>query len=166
MVLSRHMAGTDGRRALVVWSGSRFVGQTVRADQQFVPLLDRINTFAEQADVFVLVTSSFRTTTNVQGAIVRPATKSNHLAGHAIDMNVQFGPNRTLANSTVLRKYPNVAAPVKGFLKAVIDDPDLRWGGQFNTPDPVHIDDGLNIRNPSEWQRRYMLLQQTAQGLR
>ena len=106
------------------------------------------------------------TTTNVQGAIVKPATRSNHLVGHAIDMNVQFGPNRTFANSSVLRQFPNVPPPVAAFLQAVIDDPDLRWGGQFSTKDPVHIDDGLNLRNRAKWDQRYALLQQTAQGLR
>jgi len=146
---------------LVLYEGSRFIGEPCRADKQFVPMLDKINAYAEEADVYVRVTSSFRTTTNVNGAIVKPATYSNHLAGHGIDMNVKYGNNK-LANSTVLRKYPNVPAPVKQFLKSIIDDPKLRWGGTFNSVDPVHIDDGLN-RNMTKWKKRYQAMQEAVQ---
>ena len=147
---------------LAIYEGSRFIGKPCRADVNFVPLLDRINDYAEQAQVFIYVTSSFRTTTNVNGAIVPPATFSNHLAGHGIDMNLAYGNNQ-FANSTVLRRYPNVDPPVKKFLKSIIDDPDLRWGGNFNTKDPVHIDDGLNINDRLEWKRRYNAMQEAVQ---
>jgi len=30
----------------------------------------------------------------------------------------------------------------------------LRWGGDFNKEDPVHIDDELNRRNPHRWDRK------------
>ncbi len=99
---------------LVLFQASRFSGKPCRADIQFVPMLKKINAYAEQADIFVYVTSSFRTTTNVQGAIVKTATFSNHLAGHGIDMNIQYGNNK-FANSKVLNKYPSVPEPVKLF---------------------------------------------------
>ncbi len=147
---------------LTIYEGSRFIGKPCRADVKFVPSLKRINDYAEQAQVYIYITSSFRTTTNVNGAIVPPATFSNHLAGHGIDMNISYGNNQ-FANSTILRRYPNVDAPVKQFLKSIIDDPGLRWGGNFNTKDPVHIDDGLNIKDRAEWKRRYMAMQQAVQ---
>ena len=150
-----------GNSPLVLFEGSRFRGKPCRADVQFVPMLEKVNNYAAQANVFIHVTSSFRTTTNVNGAIVPPATFSNHLAGHGIDMNVVYG-NGDWANSKVLTKYPNVPAPVKQFLKAIIDDPQLRWGGQFRTKDPVHIDDGLN-RNMTEWRKRYEVMQKAVQ---
>ena len=147
---------------LVYYDGSRFMGKPCRADVLFVPMLDKINAYAEEAEVFVVVTSSFRTTTNVRGAIVKPATFSNHLVGHGIDMNLKFGNNQ-YANSKVLRKYPDVPAPVKQFLKSIIDDPDLRWGGKFHAQDPVHIDDGLNRRDRQEWEKRYEIMQKAVQ---
>lgn len=146
---------------LVLYQGTRFIGKPCRADVQFVPMLKKINAYAEEANVFIYVTSSFRTTTNVKGAIVKPATFSNHLAGHGIDMNVKYGNNK-LANSKMLRKHPNVPAPVKKFLDAIIDDPKLRWGGKFNTQDPVHIDDGLNKNRP-KWKKRYEVMQKAVQ---
>jgi peptidoglycan hydrolase-like protein with peptidoglycan-binding domain len=146
---------------LVLFEASRFSGKPCRADIQFVPALEKINKYAEQADVIIHVTSSFRTTTNVQGAIVKPATFSNHLAGHGIDMNIRYG-NGQFANSKVLTKYPNVPAPVKQFLSSIINDPELRWGGLFNTKDPVHIDDHLNKDRPV-WRKRYEAMQKAVQ---
>jgi len=146
---------------LVMYHGSRFVGNACRSDIEFIPMLEKVNLYAEQADVFVHVTSSFRTTTNVQGAIVPPATFSNHLVGHGIDMNVKYG-NNELANSKVLVQYPNVPDPVRAFLKLIIADPELRWGGLFNTKDPVHIDDWYN-RDKARWRIRYEVMQRAVQ---
>lgn len=146
---------------LVLFEASHFSGEPCRADKEFVPALEKINQYAKKAGVIVHVTSSFRTTTNVDGAIVKPATFSNHLVGHGIDMNVVYDQDQW-ANSTVLTKYPTVPEPVRLFLKSVIDDPMLRWGGDFRDKDPVHIDDGLN-RNMDEWQKRYQVMQKAVQ---
>lgn len=145
---------------LVLFEGSRFRGKPCRIDIDFVPALEKINAYAEQAGVFIHVTSAFRTSSNVKGAIVKPATRSNHMAGHAIDMNVIYDNKN--ANSSMLAKYPNVPAPVKQFLKSVIDDEGLRWGGLFNTKDPVHIDDGLN-GDIAKWDKRYQAMQKAVQ---
>lgn len=147
---------------LILYEGSQFRGKPCRADVQFKPMLDKINDYAVQANVFIHVTSSFRTTTNVNGAIVPPATFSNHLAGHGIDMNLVYD-NGKFANSSVMRKYPNVPEPVRLFLKSIIDDPALRWGGTFNTIDPVHIDDGLNKKDRPLWKKRYEAMQLAVQ---
>ena len=155
-----HLPG--GSSPLVYYEGSRFRGKPCRADKLFVPMLEKVNNYALQANVFIYITSSFRTTTNVQGAIVKPATRSNHLAGHGIDMNVIYGNNQW-ANSSVLIQYPNVPAPVRKFLKSIIDDPDLRWGKFFPEPDPVHIDDGLNQKPGDAWEKRYELMQRAVQ---
>ena len=151
----------SGTSPLALFEGSNFGGEPCRADVEFVPSLEKINNYAKQAKVRVHVTSSFRTSTNVAGAIVKPATFSNHLAGHSIDMNLVYGNNQW-ANSKVLTKYPAVPAPVKQFLKLIIDDPDLRWGGEFTDRDPVHIDDGLN-RNMAKWDKRYQAMQKAVQ---
>lgn len=147
---------------LVLFQGSRFQGSPCRADVEFLPSLEKINSFAEQADVYIHVTSSFRTSSNVGGAIVKPATRSNHMAGHAIDMNVIYENKKKAANSVELGKFPAVAEPVRRFIKSVIDDPVLRWGGQFSERDPVHIDDGLN-GDMARWDKRYQAMQKAVQ---
>lgn len=147
---------------LVLFEASRFMGQPCRADVQFVPMLKKINEYAEKADVYIHVTSSFRTSSNVRGAIVKPATRSNHMAGHAIDMNVLYDNKRRSANSKELAKYPSVAEPVRRFIKSIKDDPALRWGGDFRVKDTVHIDDGLNS-NTQKWDKRYQAMQKAVQ---
>lgn len=147
---------------LVLFEASRFQGQPCRADVKFLPTLKKINDYAEQADVFVHVTSSFRTSSNVAGAIVKPATRSNHMAGHAIDMNVIYNNKTKSANSQELGKYPAVAEPVRLFIKSIIDDPGLRWGGNFQVRDTVHIDDGLNS-DMALWDKRYKAMQKAVQ---
>ncbi len=147
---------------LVLFEGSRFQGQPCRADKNFIPALEKINAYAEQADVFVHVTSSFRTSSNVGGAIVKPATRSNHMAGHAIDMNVVYDNRKKSANSKELAKYPAVAEPVRRFIKSILDDPGLRWGGTFRDKDPVHIDDNLN-QDMALWDKRYKDMQKAVQ---
>ena len=147
---------------LRLFQGSRFRGKPCRADVQFLPSLKLINSYAEQADVYIHVTSSFRTTTNVKGAIVKPSKTSNHLVGHGIDMNIIYGNNQW-ANSAVLGKYPKVPAPVKQFIKSIIDDSTLRWGGKFRSKDPVHIDDNLYHTDSKKWHRRYQAMQKAVQ---
>ncbi|WP_161991936.1 M15 family metallopeptidase [Flagellimonas algicola] len=123
--------------------------------------MEKVNDYAEKADVYVYVTSSFRTSSNVNGAIVTPAKRSNHMAGHGIDMNVIYG-NDQWANSKVLNKYPAVPAPVKKFIDSIIADPKLRWGGKFRIKDVVHIDDHLN-KDRDKWEERYQAMQRAVQ---
>src|SRR5215204_4852056 len=89
---------------LTTYSGSTFTGEKVVADREFVPALEAINQHAADNDVNLLITDSFRPVGRaVRGAIVPPASRSNHLAGHGIDMNVMHGPGKAnLCNSRCL----------------------------------------------------------------
>lgn len=106
----------------------------------------------------VFITSSYRSTTLVKGAIVTPARKSNHLIGHAIDMNLIDRTTGKFCNSGCLRgsKKPR---GVTCFIGKIRSDASLRWGGDFRRSDPVHIDDATNIRNSQLWSRLYNSLQ-------
>lgn len=150
------------RSPLILYQGSRFQGKPCAADVEFLPALEKVNAYAEQADVYIHVTSAFRTSSNVAGAIVKPATRSNHMAGHAIDMNVVYNNRTKSANSVMLNKYPALPEPVRRFIKSIIDDRGLRWGGQFRAKDPVHIDDGLN-GDMARWYKRYEAMQKAVQ---
>jgi len=133
-------------------SPSNFVGGTARVHATFVAAVNRINDYAKAAGVKVYITSSYRKDANVAGAIVAPASKSNHMTGHAIDMNVQYSGG--LCNADCLSgKLPSEVA---AFISKVRADSGLRYGGDFGTPDVVHIDDGLNLDNPKEWDRQYV----------
>jgi len=124
-------------------------------DADLVPHLDRIARFAEECELKVFVTSSLRDPSGgISNAIVTPAKGSNHFVGHAIDMNLQLDSG-DFFNSSKLKKLADQPRKVRDFIKKVQDDPELRWGGDFRTPDVVHIDDGLNLRQPDVWKAKF-----------
>lgn len=149
----------DNYNPLVEFSASNFVGKKVIADKDFVPALKRINQYAKDSDVLIHVTSSFRKDTNVANAIVTPAKMSNHLIGHAIDMNIRYDVNHSKwCNSSALAKT-TLPAPVAKFINAIRNDIGLRWGGDFRKKDSVHIDDYYN-QDLAKWQKRYNKIHQ------
>ena len=153
-------SSSDGS-TLTEFIGVNFQGKKVLADDLFLPELQKIDKYAGEFGIKIHVTSSFRKDANVKGAIVTPSKMSNHMAGHAIDMNIVFPGG--WANSAYLKKSneANWHDSGKGFIDAIRDDETLRWGGDFNTEDPVHIDDGLNVRSREEWKARFAATQLT-----
>ncbi|WPU91615.1 M15 family metallopeptidase [Mucilaginibacter sabulilitoris] len=118
-------------------------------DEDFEPTLIKINSIAEKFNITVFVTSSFRIDANVAGAIVTPATHSNHMVGHAIDCNLEldgafFNSARMLTDTGVVRRFINE-----------VKAQGIRWGGDFGKPDPVHFDDGLNIKDMAAWTAKF-----------
>ncbi|WP_179957683.1 SH3 domain-containing protein [Exilibacterium tricleocarpae] len=139
----------------VTYANARFVGEKIRVDRDFTPELDKIAGFAEQTDLQIWVTSSIRQLNNqVNGAIVKPAAKSCHHIGHAIDMNLLY--RNELYNSKKLRKshHPKLPGPLLDFIQLLRKDATLRWGGDFTTEDPVHIDDNLYNRDTVLYQAK------------
>ena len=67
--------------------------------EDFKPYLDKMNEIAKRYAITVIVTSSYRVDANVKGAIVAPATHSNHMVGHAIDCDLKQG--KELYNSHI-----------------------------------------------------------------
>ncbi|WP_444995224.1 SH3 domain-containing protein [Aliikangiella sp. IMCC44359] len=140
-----------------VYANSHFIGKTIYADTDFFPCLDRLNSFAKQCNIQIYVTSSSREPDKtVQGNIVKPASRSNHLIGHAIDMNIQA--NSGFFNSKMLKKSKLDTLPteVRQFIQMIRDDKKLRWGGDFRSEDPVHIDDSFNLREPELWDKKLL----------
>ncbi|XP_073233872.1 uncharacterized protein [Porites lutea] len=118
--------------------------QTIRVEEGFYNLIRRIDQYAGECSVTVFVTSSFRTK-------VVQAKNSNHLVGHAIDMNLQ-DRNGYCSSSCLLNPNKSLAG-VTCFISRIRADPRLRWGGDFKKVDPVHIDDNLYYRDVNEWNR-------------
>lgn len=134
------------------YTNTQFIGKEARVDADFIPHLDRLNQYALDCGVKIYVTSSAREPgRTVSGAIVPPASRSNHLVGHAIDMNLQSASG--FFNSKKLKKSRFASLPdeIKRLIGLIREDEVLRWGGDFNPEDPVHIDDMLNHRNPARW---------------
>ena len=147
------LAGSEQDECVIkTYSNSQFIGKELRADADFMPHLDRLNQYALDCAVKIYVTSSAREPgRSVSGAIVPPASRSNHLVGHAIDMNLQSASG--FFNSSKLKKsnFANLPTEIKDMITLIKNDEVLRWGGDFNPEDPVHIDDRLNHRNSERW---------------
>ncbi|MCW3081699.1 M15 family metallopeptidase [Segetibacter sp.] len=119
-------------------------------DQDFVPGMDIMNEAAKSLGLEIIVISAKRDTIIVHGAIVEPAKMSNHLVGHAVDVNIIVLQTKEYYNSVKMESSTGV---VRQFIETV-KQKGLRWGGDFHEKDPVHFDDGLNIRNPEEYKQK------------
>lgn len=134
---------------------SALVGKTCTIEQGFIVAMDRLCFYANEYGLKLYINSSYRNSTAVNGAIVKPATLSNHLIGHAIDCNIVDG--KTFWNSKKLEK--ELTGNVFKLVEAVRKDTVLRWGGDFRVKDVVHFDDGLNVRDHDLWLKIYNEIQ-------
>lgn len=153
---------------LAVYSSPNIKGyyKTVYVEADFVPYMEKIQSIAKSSQVTVYVTQAFRIDgVPVDGAIVPPASHSNHLVGHAIDMNLDT-PIGWCNGDCLLAAYlnPSYNSYANNFIKQVQSN-GMRWGGVFAPTDPVHIDDGLNVYNDSEWEDLYIYIQPLCQNI-
>jgi hypothetical protein len=109
----------------------------VLANQGFVAGLDSLNTAAGTAKVQLRLNQVFRDQgVPPSGTVVPPASKSQHLIGHAADLNIVDG--QTVVTSAML--LANTAPKPATDLIAAAKVAGLRWGGDFGTRDPPHFD--------------------------
>ncbi len=125
----------------------------IRVHSGFRTSMDTIRDIANELNVQVYVISSLRRPNHpVENAIVAPARTSNHHVGYAIDVNLIFDgdwyDSKRLADWSELHDAHNV----RDFFNR-IRSAGLRWGGDFSTPDPVHIDYALNLKEPEHYAR-------------
>ncbi|WP_138497507.1 peptidoglycan-binding protein [Nostoc sp. PA-18-2419] len=149
---------------LKTFTGSQFIGKPVLADIEFIPHLEKINDFAATNGLKIYITSSARPWgVPVVTPVVPPAKMSNHLIGHAIDMNIDIGGK--LFTSHELGDFNSLPPAIKVFITDIRNHPVLRWGGDFSPPDTVHIDDGLNFHNSNIWKQKFPIIQSDLTGL-
>jgi hypothetical protein len=149
---------------LVTFTGANFMGSLVRCDVQFVDALQRVDTYAGNRGIQVVVTNSFRLVGQVVTDQVVPAVNlGNHHAGHAIDMNMRYQGQPYNSVALAPSNLSNLPQAVQDFISDIRSDNALRWGGDFTPSDPVHIDDGLNLNNPTLFQQRVQAVQAAAQ---
>jgi hypothetical protein len=99
------------------------------------------NDEASRANVHLKINQAFRRAdVPPAGAVVAPATKSQHLVGHAVDLNIVDGETINTAGMFLAKK---ATAAALAFIQAV-KAKGYRWGGDFSNVDPVHFDDLLD----------------------
>ena len=146
---------TDNFTSLMAFEGRQIKGlhgRQILVHQDFEKHMWKIDEYAGQCNVEVLIVHAYRSSVNkLTNTIVEPAKYSNHEAGHAIDFNLKYKGDYYISTQLSKRKLKNQPQPIQDFILAVRGNPDLRWGGDFGTEDPVHIDFPLNIVNKTRW---------------
>lgn len=149
----------DTLTCLKEYTGSRFRGyrgRQVLVHRDFYGIADQIHRYAVNNNLHLLITQSYRPPgKKVDDAIVEPAVTSNHLAGHALDFNVVYGGHVFESGEMRRDQFHTLPHAVKNFIKDIQSDERIRWGGDFETQDPVHIDDAVNINDSKTWNAHY-----------
>ncbi len=136
---------------IVSFKASHFRGDCF-VDEDFVPYLKKMNEVLKRFNFTWIVTSSFRRTDKVKNPIVKPAKRSNHMIGNAIDGNLIDNETGILYNS---KKMGDGVGEDDVVCAAIDVETGLRWGDTFNVPDSVHFDVEINISNPKLWEQKY-----------
>ncbi|MBK1662158.1 M15 family metallopeptidase, partial [Paracraurococcus ruber] len=130
----RHIARAAGFKTLD-YPGA--ADDEVLVNAAFLPGLDALDAAAEATGVRLLLNQAFRLEgAAVAGAVVPPATRSQHLIGHAVDLNILAGGVTITSGMMAAGSIPQ---PARDFIAAA-KRAGLRWGGDFGRPDPVHFD--------------------------
>ncbi|KAI3386350.1 hypothetical protein SNEBB_005986 [Seison nebaliae] len=137
------------------YQNSQFIGKRAYVEDGFRYAMDKMNSYAKSCGVQIYITSSFRVVGNmVNGAVVTPASQSNHHVGKAIDFNIAVNGRIVCNSSCLLRKSHSGA---KCFLNKV-QTGGLTWGGIWSTADPVHIDDRANRKSGYAAMKKLLVL--------
>ncbi len=106
-----------------------------------VDLLTTANKKAGERSVKILLNQAFRVSgAPVSGSVVPPATRSQHLIGHAIDCNIIDGDNWNSSRTFAAGRQSEGATNFISDMKAA----GFRWGGDFSNPDTPHFDKRLD----------------------
>jgi len=147
---------------LISFSGPNFIGKPLMIDEDFRPAVERMNNFLTQHTLKMFITSSARRQGQIlHGTVVPPAGMSNHLIGHAVDMNIMM--DGQLFNGDALASPATLPARIRAFFEDIKADNDLHWGIDFN--DPVHIDDRTNVLRPDVWHAKFPTIQLELEGM-
>jgi D-alanyl-D-alanine carboxypeptidase-like protein len=131
-------------------------GTQILVHETFLPVIHQVDAYAARHDVNLIITQSYRSPVKtVKDAVVTPAVRSNHLAGHAIDFNFVDGIFVYESKDLMRDKRHELPENMVRFINDIRQDETLRWGGDFQTQDPIHIDDGINIDDPDAWARQF-----------
>ena len=125
----------------------------ITVDEYFVPAMMLMDTLLEQHQLKAHPNQTGRTEgAPVPGAIVKPASHSNHLVWCAIDLNlVDPITGHVFMHSEMQGEAdPRVKAVITNWEAA-----GNRWGGEFHDHDAVHFDSGLYEKNPVLWQQKF-----------
>ena len=122
-------------------SSIKVVKDEVVISKEAKPLLKDLNDNAKSKSVSIKINQAFREHgVKVTGAVVLPASKSQHLIGHALDCNIVDGASWNNSSDFKKKKQTDNA---KKIIKA-LKNAGYRWGGDFIPVDTPHFDSKID----------------------
>jgi hypothetical protein len=132
-------------------------GKQLLVHKDFIPRLTEIDNYARNNNLVLTINQSYRFNgKTISRSVVKPAKFSNHHVGFAIDFNVEDDNRKYFSNDLKRSNLSKLPIGVQNFINEIRKNKKLRWGGDFNREDPIHIDTPIN-KNKKKW-RSYMLL--------
>ena len=128
---------------------------------QALGMIKLMNETATKFGLRIVINQSFRlNNVKVSGAVVPPASKSQHLIGHAVDCNIVDGG--TWNNSTDFKNHRQTTNAEKFIAR--MKKASHRWGGDFARVDTPHFDKQLDASSFSYDAKFYLNQKQIASG--
>ena len=127
-------------------------GEQIIINKNFKEYLKIIDGFAGESELILIITNSYRhENQKLSNTVVTSSKNSNHLVGFAIDFNILYNGNEYNSNKLKKENLINLPKNILDFINKIKSHKNLRWGGDWKTPDPIHIDYPLNIQEKSKW---------------
>ena len=139
------------------------IGKPCMVHTEFIPSMELFCRYLEIVKCKADMNSSYRANDkNINGAVVKPARRSNHMIGFGIDCNLIDSKGKEWSSEDMevfcpeSKKFNSkVVSEILVFLNLIRRSKTLRYGGDFHTPDPIHYDTPINIQDPKRWDAIY-----------
>lgn len=130
--------------------GFKHIGKPIVDVTEFVVskaafnMIKLMNETAKNLKITIIINQALRIHgVKVTGSVVPPATKSQHLIGHAIDCNIVDGSSWNTSTDFKKKKQTANADKFIKKMKAGL----FRWGGNFSNVDTPHFDKQLSANS-------------------
>ncbi len=138
-------------------------GKPCMIHPDFIPAMDLFCNYLEFTGCSAKITSSYRPNAdNINGAIVKPARRSNHMVGCGIDCDMintdgklWLSGDMEVFSPESPKMNPRIINGISKFLSLIRQSKVIRWGGDFHEFDTVHFDNGINVSNTKRWDAIY-----------
>jgi len=140
---------TDNFKVLREYNGRNikgYRGRQVLVHKDFEKYIQQIDSYANANNLELVINQSYRSDKKSPvKTVVKPAKYSNHHAGFAIDFNVKYDGEIYFSDQLKRGNISKLPSDIQNFFQKIRQDQNLRWGGDFNTEDPIHIDMPINL---------------------
>lgn len=146
---------TTNFKTLIEYKGKNikgFRGRQILIHRDFKKYLEQIDRYAVDNNIELIINQSYRSDKQtLSRSIVKPSKLSNHLAGFAIDFNIKSNGKMYFSSDLERKNLSKLPDNVQNFINEIRKNKELRWGGDFQRQDPIHIDCPINLISKNRW---------------